>query len=194
MPTTATAIPDFLPTAPVPCRTNPALFDAPTSGAEATGAPYQRRKELAATICATCPVRAACDAHASTHGELGIWAGLDDADRGTHHHLPTPKTETHHPRTTHECGTEPAIRAHWSRREHCTPCETAHQERTRTKQVAALDREHAAGGSRYGYQLHRKLGIPRDNCGCTATKRTTRQPSTSPWRDDPAVYRPSRAA
>lgn len=44
--------------------------------------PYQRQAAAAKQVCAVCPVREACLAHAQQHGETdGIWGGMTPAER-----------------------------------------------------------------------------------------------------------------
>jgi WhiB family transcriptional regulator, redox-sensing transcriptional regulator len=43
------------------------------------------RESVAVAVCASCPVRADCLAHAlRTHEQLGIWGGLTETQRRTY--------------------------------------------------------------------------------------------------------------
>lgn len=81
--------------------------------------------ERAKTVCAACPVRAACLAHALTHNERGIWGGTTDNERrqirrrGEAPARPAPRPSSSPLRPT-ACGTFPGYRKH--RRHNTTPC------------------------------------------------------------------------
>ncbi|KRV48796.1 hypothetical protein AQ490_23280 [Wenjunlia vitaminophila] len=130
--------------APTPCAGRWELFDTATP----------EHQDEAARLCARCPVRDACAAHAgSTREPAGIWAGLTPRDR----RVPDLDDDAH-PRA--ECGTEGAWRQHVRRREQCQPCQAAHEHRLAADRRARLDAIHAspAGGSGWGVHLHRLLG------------------------------------
>jgi WhiB family redox-sensing transcriptional regulator len=60
-------------------RADPALFYPP---ADERAPERDRRERDALAVCAGCPVRAACAAHAQTTGEEhGIWGGTTEAQR-----------------------------------------------------------------------------------------------------------------
>ncbi|OKJ06815.1 WhiB family transcriptional regulator [Kitasatospora sp. CB01950] len=146
-------LPHFIPPTSaglLPCVGQHALFDEPDTATEA------------AELCATCPVRTACNTWAVQHTEWGTWAGRTDNDRGTPRtELPDRRRIT---RTKHydDCGTEDARRRHIGHQEQCDRCDEAYAARIRADRAARLIEEHQrpGGPTRYGYRLHLQLGVP----------------------------------
>jgi hypothetical protein len=172
-------IPEFLtqlaPNERTPCHEQPDLF-VPDWSLEPTEnfhhpAPRTEKIQHAKLLCAACPLTDACLEHAiRTRQPDGIWGGL----------TPTERKKTTTPPA--ECGTEQAWRSHLSRREGCTTCREAHQQRQRTARQARLDTEHQHGGSLTGYRLELLLGLPTCNA-CRAARQTyyANRPRTSKW-------------
>lgn len=145
-------LPTFIPPTSaglLPCVGQPELYDTPDT------------LDQAAKLCATCPVRQACDTWAVDHAEWGTWAGRTDDDRGTpREELPDLPRLSVAPAP--RCGTEQARRQHIGLQEQCTVCDRAYAARIRDARAAALDAEHArpGGPTRRGYRLHHLLGVP----------------------------------
>lgn len=84
-----------------------------------------RSAELAKLVCAACPVRAACLAHALMYNERGVWGGTTDSERRQIRRrgeaparlAPRPSTSPLRPTA---CGTFSGYRKH--RRDHTSPC------------------------------------------------------------------------
>ncbi len=63
------------------CLYDPELHDGPDDPASETVEERAAREHVAAEVCATCPVRAACREYARrTRPDHGIWAGLTSAE------------------------------------------------------------------------------------------------------------------
>ncbi|MEU3962897.1 WhiB family transcriptional regulator [Streptomyces buecherae] len=113
----------------------------------------------ARAICRTCPLLTACRAYALTDPDLtGTWGGLTRADRN--HLISPPATPRRAP-----CGTQQAYRRHCAAREHCSLCWEAEDDRRRERWTAALEVEHAVGGTLKGMRLEQRLGLePCERC------------------------------
>lgn len=87
----------------------------------------ERREESAKAICAGCPVKSACLAHAVAHRMRGgIWGGLTEAERDAT--APAPVAVPEPPQTScgKAIGTDAGMRRHSRRHEPgCTACRAA---------------------------------------------------------------------
>jgi len=146
----ALALPSFLaqlgPGERTPCYKRSSLFMP--ANAKISKADCRAAKDL----CLMCPVREGCAEHALRTGEPeGIWGGLTPKER---------KAVAVRRSRRPDCGTEVGWRSHISRREGCTVCREAHEERQRAARLQRLALEHRLhGGSLTAYRLELALGM-----------------------------------
>lgn len=145
MPTTPTPLGDHR----AACRDNPQPFYGDTE-----------QQRAAQTVCATCPLVAACGSLAIESDErFGVWGGLTPTDRLrlTTRDLSWVDDEG---RVRLPCGTDNALGQHGRYGETCETCAAARTDRIEAGRRERLAAAHATaeGGSRRGYELHRMLG------------------------------------
>ncbi|MFB7364180.1 WhiB family transcriptional regulator [Streptomyces hydrogenans] len=107
----------------------------------------------AVAICGSCPAQAECAQYATSHGiRWGTWGGLTEAVRRSPRKRPA-KSDI-----PADCGTSTAFWRHVNNKEACTVCDAWHAADLEADRRRALAEEHAKGGTRRGYEIHRRLG------------------------------------
>ncbi|WP_037837933.1 WhiB family transcriptional regulator [Streptomyces sp. NRRL S-337] len=119
-----------------------------------------RRYDEAKADCASCPVRvrnACLDTAIANDERYGVWGGLDPTERWQLTHKDGSWID-HRGIVREPCGTESTLKRHRALKEKCDTCARAHASRAEDSLRERLDKEHAQGGSFYGFSLHHQLG------------------------------------
>lgn len=149
----------------------------------------------AVAVCNACPLRIKCGEWALDQPEqYGTWGGLTARER---HQVRSAGSGTwldDQGRARRPCGSYAALMAHVGYDEECVTCRAAQDQRIEARRRAQLKREHAAGGTATGAEVHRRLGEPVcDLCRLAAARASKARRRARQAAHKPA-HRPAGAA
>jgi hypothetical protein len=130
-------------TSPRPCTAEPELWFSTLKADVAK----------AVKICRACPLQAECAQYAKDHDiRWGTWGESTERQRRC-----SPRKRQKKSEIPAACGTATAYWRHVNNGQSCDTCDAWHTADVEADRRRQLADEHAGGGSRRGYEIHRRL-------------------------------------